>query len=135
MEEQKKIKIFMRFIWLCIFIGISSIVYPLFFQQHLLVHSVSQNKDYEIIVKYKDAMLFGPQDINIYYKKSDEIFKHHLISTDLSNDGKRPNKSNCIIKWNENHAKLILLGEEQREEIFEIHFSESVEVKQLQTKY
>jgi hypothetical protein len=131
----KKIKIFIRIIGLCILILIVFIIYSLYFQQYILVHSTSPNKNIEIIVKYKDAVLMGPQDINIYYKKSNQLFEHHLISTDLFNNGGKPKKSNCIVKWNENCAKIIIVGSDQPEEIFEIQFDECVKVNKLKEKY
>ncbi|MCT4509005.1 MAG: hypothetical protein N4A48_09630 [Tepidibacter sp.] len=73
-------------------------IFPLFFHQKLLITSKSPDKSYEIIVKYKEAFLFGPQEINVYYKKNKGVLKYHLFTTHLFNDGLPIYESDCKIK-------------------------------------
>ena len=86
------------------------------------------NKNF-ISIKAKYATLFGPSSIKIYCRNNKVlgIFNQEIINTKIYNDGGATDESNFYVKWDDDYNVTITIsGDEQKDEIFEVKFSEDI---------
>lgn len=114
----KKIFIFIFFIILLL----------LFFNKTHLKTSTSDTNN-QVIVYYKDAFLFGPTEINVYYKKNSMLFSRKLFSTSINNDGATPTQDSVYCSWRENICSISLIGSEGASKNYQIIFDDDVTYK------
>lgn len=93
--------------------------------------SVSPDTEYKITIMGNGPKWpFGTEDIKVVANKNNitDIFNKSVVFTEIANDGKPLDDSCFSVIWNGNKAAVILRGEEQQDEIFEIVFGDTVTI-------
>lgn len=93
----------------------------------------SPNNSYSIVIKRNGPMWpFGSEDIRIYAKENTFLgnLKSEKYYTSIENDGKSLDENNIVVIWQDNeHAKIVLSGEEQNDEILIVTFGEEISIE------
>lgn len=94
-----------------------------------LVKSISPNMENVIIIKNKEAFLFGSSPVKLTFKRAGIIgilnFKNY--KTEICSDGATLSSHSTNIEWlDDNKAIVTLRGSEQLDEIIEIDFVKNI---------
>lgn len=113
---------FLRRCFVFIFLIFSLLI--IFNKTHLKTLKSETNN--QVIIYYKDAFLFDPTEINIYYKRDSMIFEKKLFSTSLENDGAPPTEDSVRYSWKDNICSITLINSEGKSKYYQIIFGDEV---------
>lgn len=93
-----------------------------------LTKSISPNMENVIIIKDKEAFLFGSNPVKLTFKKTgiNGILNFKNYKTEIYNDGATLSLYNTNIKWINNKAIITLRGSEQLDKIIEVDFKKNI---------
>lgn len=106
-----------------LFLKIGMFIYNIEFKPVVITTVYNENNNYKVIFKSigEPGWPFGPEKVKvILYNESNK--KINSYNTKIFNDGKKSDKGNIIVIWFDDRARIVLSGEEQKNEIIEIKY-------------
>ena len=98
-----------------LFLKIGMFIYNIEFKPAVITTIYNENNDYKIVFNSigEPGWPFGPEKVKvILYDDNDKRINSY--NTKIFNDGGKSDKSNIIVIWFDDRAKIILSGEEQK---------------------
>ena len=106
-----------------LFLKIGMFIYNIEFKPAVITTVYNENNNYKVVFKSigEPGWPFGPEKVKvILYDDNDK--KINSYNTKIFNDGGKSDKSNIIVIWLDDRARIFLSGEEQKDEIIEIKY-------------
>ena len=106
-----------------LFLKIGMFIYNIEFKPAVITTIYNENNNYKVVFKSigEPAWPFGPEKVKvILYDEYDK--KINSYNTKIFNDGGKSDQGDIIVIWLDDRARIILSGEEQKDEIIEIKY-------------
>ena len=106
---------------LVILLIIGNFIYTIEFKQIEIETIYNKNNNYKVVFKSvgEPAWPFGPQKVNVIVYNGNKIIKTY--NRKIFNDGAQCDKENFMVIWLDDRIKIVLSGDEQKDEIIELN--------------